>query len=82
MGKRCKRGAFRLASVSHEEVAKEDDPWRTAELKPQADASRSSAVEAAGAAISACVADEWNRASGQEFPEGGNRYMRNRASKD
>ena len=43
--------------------------WWNPELKPREGASRSPGVEGAGAAISASVADERNRAQAQKLSE-------------
>ena len=68
LGERCERNAPRLVFVVDRGVAKEHAQWRNPELEPQVEASRTSAVEGVAAAISAWVADECNRVSGQGFP--------------
>ena len=58
--KRCKRDALRVVFVADMEVAEEHAQWRTPEIKPDIEASRSSAVEGVEAVISAWVAGECN----------------------
>ena len=69
LDKRCKRDALRVASVADKGAVKGYAQWRNSELKPQVDASRSSAAEEAEAAISAWVADECSRVSGEKLSE-------------
>ena len=49
--------ARRLASVAEKEAVKQRAQWRNPELKPRADATRSSVAAEVDAAISACAAD-------------------------
>ena len=49
--KRCKRDILRVGSVADKEVVKGHAQWWGSELKPQVEASRSSAVEGAESAI-------------------------------
>ena len=58
-----------MAFVAHKEAVKEQAQRRNSELKPRAEGSRSSAVEAVEAAFSAWVADECARVLGRELSE-------------
>ena len=49
---------------------REHAQWRNPELKPQVEARQSSVVDGADGAEPAWVADECNRALGQELPPG------------
>ena len=57
--------------VAEIEVAEEHALGRTPELKPDIQVSRSSAVEGMEIVISAGVAGDCNRGSGQELPDRG-----------
>ena len=65
--KRCRVEALRLASVADKEVARGHAQWWRLELKSRLDATQSSVAGGVGAAISAWVAKERNRVSGQEL---------------
>ena len=68
-GKRRRVDAFRVASLACKEVVTEHAQWWNSDLKPQVDASRSSAVAGVEAAFSARVADECVRVSGENQSE-------------
>ena len=51
--RRCRAGGLHLASVADKGAAKGQGQWRKSELKARWDATHGSAVEGAGAAISA-----------------------------
>ena len=63
------RYALRAALVAGKEVVNKRAQSRNWGLRPQVDASRSSAVETVEAAITAWAADECNRVLGQVAPE-------------
>ena len=67
LDKRPRRDALRVAFVVGKEVVKGHAQRWNSEFNPQVEASRSSAVEGAGAAISLWVADGCNRALAQEL---------------
>ena len=71
LDKRRKRDAPSAAFVADKEVVKEHAQWRDSESRPPVGASRSSAVVGLEAAISARVADEYNRVLGRGSTEGG-----------
>ena len=59
-------GNLHLAVVADKEVAKGPARRRTPDLKSRSDAAQAAAAEGEKAAISAWVAEEYNRALGQE----------------
>ena len=66
-GKRSRADAPAATLAAHLAVAQAHAQWWSPDLKPKIEASQSSVVEGVDGAISAWVADECNRISGQDL---------------
>ena len=64
-----------MASVAGKQIALGHAQWRKPELRARWDATHASAVEGAGAAITAWAAEELNRVLVKELSEGENLYQ-------
>ena len=69
-GKRPRGDALAAVLAVNMSVVQEHAQWRSPALKPQVEALQSSVVKGVDGAISAWVADECNRVSGQDLSPG------------